>query len=169
MSIYHDIITEFVHEVCCLGPFVVVEPDSSLKLVSSVQKQHVLLISPDLWHFAEPPGDSSEAGARGATFPRVLTGLLDPRVVVVGVQQGHLESPHCAQTQEMKEAERGAESAPSRPGCHGAAVRKGAPVTKNVKHTKKAWTLCVKWDVFKHLYTLGSYVRTSSYGKLEKH
>ena len=122
----------------CFGTFVVVEPNSSLKLVSSVQKQHVLLLSPDLRHFGEPPGDPGEAGTLGRTLPRVHAGLLDPRMVIVGVQQRQLEGRRCAQTVQ-KEAEGSQESAPTRPDAHRVAVRKNAPVTKNVQHMNKAW------------------------------
>lgn len=76
--------------------FVVVEPHRALKLISSVQKQHVRLLSPDLRHFGEHPGDPREARARFVAFGRVFAGLLDASVDVVGVEQSQLEAGRSA-------------------------------------------------------------------------
>lgn len=123
--------------MCSFCAFVVVEPDGSLKLVSSIQEQHVLLLAADLRHFGESSGHSSEAGTLGRTLPRVHAGLLDPRMVVVGVEQSQLESPHLVsptvkeqQQQEEQEVDRERareQSAQTRPHAHGVAVRKDAP------------------------------------------
>lgn len=73
------------------GTFVIVKPHSSLKLIPGVQEQDIFFLPAYLRHFREPPGDPREARTLAGTFPRVLAGLLDPRVVVVGVEQSQLE------------------------------------------------------------------------------
>lgn len=131
---YHGIITKFVHEVRCLGAFIVVEPNSSLKLVTRIQKQDVLLLSPDLRHLREPPGDPREARTPGWTLPRVLAGLLDPCVVIVGVEQSHVESRRSPRAvKKQRETERGQESAAGRPSGHRVAVRKNARMAKDAQ------------------------------------
>lgn len=136
-NIYHSIIAKLVHEVGCFCALVVVEPDGSLKLVPSIQKQHVPLLPPDLPHFGEPPGDPREAGAPGRTLPRVLAGLFDPPVVVVGVEQRHLERRHGGRQQ--RDDKRRGESATTRPHPHRVAARKDAPVSESVQRVKKDW------------------------------
>lgn len=73
-----------------------------------------------LRHFGEPPGDPREA--RTPAFSRVHAGLLDSRVVVVGVEQSQLERRRRDRQQKVQEG--GQQSAPTRPSAHRGAVRK---------------------------------------------
>lgn len=112
--------------------FVVVEPHRPLKLISCVQKQHVRLLSPDLRHFGEHPGDPREARVRAfVAFGRVLAGLLDASVDVVGVEQSQLEAGRSApRVQAEKETEQSAQGAGAPTWSHAAAVRKSALVSQ---------------------------------------
>lgn len=103
---YHGIVAEFVHEVRRLVAFIVVEPHGALELIPGVQQKHVPLSLPDLFDLGETPGHAGKAAALRA-LARVLVGLLDARVHIVGVQKRELpvcrhETPARAQQQQQK-------------------------------------------------------------------
>lgn len=121
MDRYHDIISKFVHEVRRLGSLVVVKPHGSLELVTGVQQQDVLLLLAKLRHFREPPGDPGEARAVPGTLSRVHAGLLESRMVVVGVEQSQLERGRRGRVRKVEESRQ--QSAKTRPGAHRRAAR----------------------------------------------
>lgn len=105
MRTYHGIIAEFIHEVRRLVAFIVVEPHGALELIPGVQQEQVLLVASDLLDFGEASRDAGVTVSFRA-LPRVLVGLLDAGVDVVGVQNGQLPVRRRAQQQQQQRQQR---------------------------------------------------------------
>lgn len=75
-----------------LSALVNCEPDGALVLVAGVEQQHMGLGAADLLHLGVEPGHAAYTAAGIHALARVLAGLLQPAVHVVGVQDGGKKS-----------------------------------------------------------------------------
>ena len=92
---YHDIVLKDIHEVTDFVSLVIRKPDSTLKLVTSVQQNHVVMVTTYVTDGCLTPGDATIATVFGgifrATLSPVQAELCHVSVYVIRVQYAHVE------------------------------------------------------------------------------